>query len=208
MDIGKGCSNASRGGNHRGKVAYLGCVPHPVTASSRSVLSLAMLSFVLFWAGLLLHEGAHFAAASLLLTPADWAGDVFRPTRSAIVAGAGPLTSVAIIAVCAAVARRAHERLFTVAYTGALGAASRLALVAIPTLLHRSNDERGVSVATGVPAIGVWAIEAAVTAALLVWMARGRQAGWDSRLLLPITCGVITGWISALTIGRAIGLPV
>jgi hypothetical protein len=201
-------SNASCGRNQRRKVAYLGCVPHPVTASSRTVLSLAVLSFVLFWASLLLHEGAHFTAAWLLFTPADWAGDVIRPIRSGIVAGAGPLTSVGIIAICAATARRAHERLSTVTYAGALGAASRLALVAVPTLLHRSNDERGVSVAMGVPAIGIWAIEAAVTAALLVWMLRGRQAGWSSGLLVPIACGVITGWISALTIGRAIGLPV
>ena len=117
--------------------------------------------------------------------------------------------TLAIIAGCAVVvARSQRAAIKRIAFITAAAAASRLVLIAVPTMLGGSNDEHSVMLATGWPAGMIWTVEAALTVLLLVWIVRrsGLQVRpWQGCMML---LGIFAGWTSALTFGRAIGLPI
>ena len=159
------------------------------------------VTFGTFWAGLLAHEGAHFGTLHIT--------GLRSPMGSAVVPAAGPVMTLAIIAGCAVlVARSQRAAIKRIAFVTAAAAASRLVLTAIPTMLGGSNDEHSVMLATGWPAGMIWTVEAALTVLLLVWIVRrsGLQVRpWQGGMML---LGIFAGWTSALTFGRAIGLPI
>src|SRR6188508_2758803 len=81
--------------------------PTPNRPSQRSASWWLLVTLLAFWVGLLLHEGAHFAAAKVLFTPDDWVsvpayGDVGR----GLAAAAGPLSTLLILLTCAIIATR------------------------------------------------------------------------------------------------------
>jgi hypothetical protein len=114
-----------------------------------------------------------------------------------------------IVAACAMVVVRSYrvviERL---AFVTAAAAASRLVLIGIPTLQGKTNDEHTIMLATGWTAGMIWTVEATLTTLLLVWIVRrcARHLLW-SQIGLTLL-GILSGWVSALTFGRAIGLPI
>jgi len=174
--------------------------------SQRSATWWLLVTFLAFWAGLLLHEAAHFAIAGVLFAPDDWGSvPAYGDASRGIAAAAGPLVPLLIVLVCATIASRAHQ---PVAIAAGLGAASRIFLVAVPTMLGRPNDERVVSVVTGLPGPLIWTAEAAVTILLIAWM----LLSWRDQLRVGAISfclvGVALGWISAFTVGRALGLPI
>jgi hypothetical protein len=126
-----------------------------------------------------------------------------------VAAAAGPFITLVIVVACAMVVFRSHrvviERL---AFITAAAAASRLVLIGIPTLQGKSNDEHTIMLATGWPAGMIWTFEAALTTLVLVWIVRrcAPQLLW-SQIGLTLL-GILAGWISAFTFGRAIGLPI
>ena len=167
-----------------------------------------VVAFMTFWAGLLVHECAHYTAGWFLFAPALTGGTLPTPARRVVVTAAGPLASLGIVIVsAAAVAIASNAAVQRVAALTAFGASSRLVLTGIPTLLGKANDEHAVSVATGLSAGMMWAVEALVTALLVGWIVRRANFVPGRGLRLSIV-GIVLGWVSALTFGRAIGLPI
>jgi hypothetical protein len=117
--------------------------------------------------------------------------------------------TLAIIAMCGVLVSRSHRRVMQrTAFVAAAAAASRIVLVALPTMQGKSNDEREIMLALGWSAQIIWTAEAALTTLLLVWIIR-RNVG--SLLLSEVALtllGIFAGWMSAFTLGRAIGLPI
>ena len=162
------------------------------------------VTFGTLWAGLLAHEGAHFGT----LWGVRLVG-VRSPMGSAIVPAAGPLITLAIIAMCAVLVSRSHRPVVQrTAFVAAAAAASRIVLIAVPTMQGKSNDEHAIMLATGWSAQIIWTAEAALTTLLLVWIIR-RNVGslLPSEIGLTLL-GIFAGWMSAFTFGRAIGLPI
>ena len=165
-----------------------------------------LATFGLFWAGLLVHEGAHVAVAKVLFAPDDWIrAPAYGDVGKGLAAAAGPLATLVIFLTCAVIAARSRE---PIAIAAGLGAASRIFLVAVPTLLGRSNDEFVISVVTGVPGPLIWAAEAAVTTAVTTWVGVSLRAEVEVGAVGFSILGIVLGWTSAFTFGRAIGLPV
>jgi hypothetical protein len=162
------------------------------------------VTFATFWAGLLAHEGAHFAAFG-------WARVVGLRSGigSALVPAAGPLMSLVIVAGCAVLVFRPRRAvMIRIAFLTATTAASRIVLIGVPTMQGKSNDEHAVMLATGWPAGTIWTVEAALTTLLLVWIVQRSGAhlvSWQVGIML---IGILAGWTSAFTLGRAIGLPI
>jgi hypothetical protein len=72
----------------------------------------------------------------------------------------------------------------------------------------KSNDEHDIMLASGWPAGMIWTVEAALTTLLLVWTVRRSGAHLSSGQLGMMLLGILAGWLSAFTVGRAIGLPI
>jgi len=70
------------------------------------------------------------------------------------------------------------------------------------------NDERAVANVLGVSVRLLWIAEAltVITAAAVV--ARATSLVQARRAVIAIAAGIAVGWVSALTLGRAIGLPI
>jgi hypothetical protein len=162
------------------------------------------VTFASFWAGLLAHEGAHFAAFLGARVVGLRSG-----IGSALVPAAGPLMTLLIVAGCALLVVRSRRVVMTrTAFLTAMGAASRLVLVAVPTMQGKSNDEHDIMLAIGWSAGVIWTVEAALTTLLLVWMVRRSGAHLRSGQVGMMLLGILAGWFSAFTLGRAIGLRI
>lgn len=162
------------------------------------------VAFIAFWAGLVAHEAAHYGIGRLVLTPDDWTSTASNVRRAAA-AAAGPALTLTLIAACALIAGSMSRMRWVVVAT-AVGAASRLALIAIPTMLGKNNDENVVGLGTGIPPQGLWAVEAVVTVLLMTVIAR--RSGVSRHAILLCVGAALVGWISAFTFGRAVGLPI
>lgn len=162
------------------------------------------VTFGTFWLGLLAHEGAHLAAFFGARVVGLRSG-----IASAFIPAAGPVMTLLIVAGCAFFVVRSRRGVMTRAvFLIATGAASRLVLIAVPTMQGKSNDEHDVMLATGWSAGGIWAVEAALTTLLLMWMVRGSGAHLRSTQVGMVLLGILAGWLSAFTLGRTIGLPI
>lgn len=162
------------------------------------------ITFGTFWVGLLAHEGAHFAA----LLGARAVG-LRSGIASAFVPAAGPVMTLLIVAGCAFFVIRSHRVVMTsTALVTATSAASRLVLIAVPTMQGKHNDEHDIMLATAWPAGMIWTLEAALTTLLLVWMVRRSGAHLRSTQVGMMLLGILAGWLSAFTLGRAIGLRI
>lgn len=183
-------------GNLGGPGASLSSVREPRTAWWLGV------TFVMFWAGLLAHEAAHYVVAWVV--SADWTSAVLN-WRRGVSAAAGPLLTLTIVAACTALSRSVGP-LRWIAVATAIGAASRLALIAVPTMLGNANDERIVGLVIGVSPTVLWLTETVLTLILISFAVRRNAI---SRQAMFLSCsGALAGWISALTVGRAVGLPI
>jgi hypothetical protein len=160
------------------------------------------MAFAMFWAGLLLHEAAHSVVA--WVTSDNWTSPLLTPARGAS-AIAGPLLTLILVVGCAMFAGSVG-RLRYVAAATAIGAASRLALIAVPTMLGKANDEKVVGLVFGVSPQAIWLTETLVT--ILLMSVVVRRSGISRRAAFLCCAAVCVGWISALTFGRAIGLPI
>ena len=72
----------------------------------------------------------------------------------------------------------------------------------------KSNDEHDIMLVIGWPAGMIWTVEAALTTLLLVWMVRRSGAHLRSGQFGMMLLGIVAGWLSAFTFGRAVGLPI
>lgn len=162
------------------------------------------IAFIAFWAGLLAHEAAHYGVARLVFTPDDWTSTAVSVRRAAA-AAAGPGLTLTVITACALISG-SMGRMRWVVVAAAVGAASRLALIAIPTMLGKSNDESVVGLAMGVSPKLLWAVEAVVTVLLMTVIAR--RSGVSRHAILLCVGVALLGWISAFAFGRAVGLPI
>lgn len=162
------------------------------------------VTFGTLWAGLLAHEGAHFGT----LWGVRLVG-IRSSMGSALVPAAGPLMTLAIIAMCAVLVSRSYRPVVQrTAFVAAAAAASRIVLVVVPTMLSKSNDEHEIMLACGWSAGTIWTAEAALTTLLLVWIVRRYAAPLLPSEVGLTLLGIFAGWISAFTFGRAIGLPI
>ena len=160
------------------------------------------MAFLTFWAGLLVHEAAHYAVAWWVSL--DWTTPALT-WRSGASAAAGPMATLIIVGGCAAISGSAG-RLRWVAVAAAIGAASRLALTAIPTIQGKANDEGTVGMVIGVSPRALWTIEAVLTVLLVSIVVR--RSGASRQVLLLCSGAALVGWISAFTVGRAVGLRI
>jgi hypothetical protein len=161
-----------------------------------------------FWIALLGHEGAHFWAAHFAYSPINLSTGHVSPDAQLFVVGAGPTFTIVTTIACAFAVVRWHEAR-AVGIAAIAFAVSRLLIIAPGTLLGAAvNDERTVAALSGVPAGLLWAVEALVAAAAVALVARATPFAERSRSLVWIGAGIVIGWVSALTIGRAIGLPI
>lgn len=156
----------------------------------------------MFWAGLLAHEAAHHVVAWFISADSTSAALTWRRGASA---AAGPLLTLILVAGSAVLAKSVG-RLRYVAVATAIGAASRIALIAVPTMFGKANDERVVGLVFGISPKAIWLTETFLTILLLSIVRRRSSV---SRQVVFLCVGaVLVGWISALTLGRAIGLPI
>jgi hypothetical protein len=86
---------------------------------------------------------------------------------------------------------------------------SRLVVIAPATLLNTGmNDERTVAHLLNVSPVLLWIVEALVAVAAVAFAARGGGLAHRRRSVMAITAAIVGGWVSAFTVGRAIGLPI
>ena len=166
------------------------------------------ITFATFWIALLAHEGAHLGVAHFMYSPTELATGRVRPIDQLLVVGAGPAVTTAMIVACAAVTRRLGKAAAVGIAAIAFGV-SRILIISPATLLNRGlNDERTVAQLTGVSARLLWGAEALVAIAAVAFVGRGTPIAQWRRSVFWIALGIAGGWVSALTIGRAIGLPI
>jgi hypothetical protein len=166
------------------------------------------VAFLILWATLLVHEGAHYLAAWLLFSPSDWAGTAAESWRQVWVWSAGPLASLSIVALSAAALTISHRpTIQRFALIASLSAASRLLVTAMPTLLGKPNDEHWINIVTRVPGSAIWGAEAVVTGLLVGWIFFRVGRVQTSAIGVSLV-GIVLGWIAAFTFGRAIGLQI
>lgn len=166
------------------------------------------MTFLAFGAALLGHEGAHFALAYCLYTRGDWASLQPPVVAHAAVVAAGPLFTLMTTLACALAAVR-WRRLRWLTLAVPIFGASRLVMIGPVTLIGKGvNDEGTLGRLLGMSPRWLWTIEALATAGAIAFISR-RTAGGDLRRHFPwIVAGIVIGWVSALTVGRAIGLPI
>jgi len=166
------------------------------------------ITFVTFWIALLGHEAAHVAVARLMYSPSELSSRYVPPRDDLFVVGAGPTFTLAMIVMCAAASRALRPaRAFAIAAI-AFGL-SRLIVIAPATLLSRGmNDERSVAHLVNVSPALLWIAEALVAVAAVAFVARDDAIPRGTRSVIAIVAGLVAGWLSALTVGRAIGLPI
>jgi hypothetical protein len=166
-------------------------------------------TFAVFWVSLLGHEAAHFGMAQLLYSQNDLAAGSVSPRAQVFVVGAGPTLTLLVLIGCAAYAWRSpHRHSLWIPYALAYSAASRLAFVAPGTLLGTAvNDERTVGRLIDVSPRLLWSLEALI-ATIALFIVSTRWPAASRRSLSWMMVGIAMGWASALTLGRAAGLPV
>jgi hypothetical protein len=109
-----------------------------------------------------------------------------------------------MVVACAAAVRKGRA----IAIAAIAFALSRLVVIAPATLLNRGmNDERTVAHILHVFPPFLWIAEALVAAAAAAFAARNVDMP-RGRSVMAIAAGLIVGWVSAFTVGRAIGLPI
>lgn len=146
---------------------------------------------------------AHFVYSTAELSSGNVA-----PRDQLLVAGAGPAFTLVMIVACAA-ASRALRQGRAIAIAAIAFGVSRIVLIAPTTLMNRGmNDERTVAhILTIFPAL-LWIAEALVAVAAVAFVAGGGVVSRQRRSLTAIAAAIVFGWLSAFTIGRAIGLPI
>jgi hypothetical protein len=111
--------------------------------------------------------------------------------------------------VACAVATRVLRRARAISIAGIAFGLSRILVIAPATLLNKGrNDERTVAHILNLFPPVVWIAEALVAAAAVAFVARDDAIPRGIRSVIAIAEGLVAGWLSALTIGRAIGLPI
>jgi hypothetical protein len=158
-------------------------------------------TFGLFWITLLMHEAAHFGMLGVL-----------KPTShpNVVVVSAGPVVT-ALIIIGTALYSSTHSglRATQTAVSIVWGAASRIVLVGPGILLGTAiNDERTVAQIVGVSARLLWAVELLIVGLAVYYVTLRLPSGTRGRTLLSVAIGILLGWVSAFTLGRAIGLPI
>jgi hypothetical protein len=167
------------------------------------------VSFGMYWVSLLGHEGAHFGMARLLYSPTDLAAGIVPAWPQLFVVGAGPRFTLLLLILCASYAVGRGAKASASVTPLAYAAASRLALVAPGTLLGTAvNDERTVGRLLHVVPVLLWSGEALVATVALVIVSANVPPGMERRSTAWMVLGIILGWMSAFTVGRAVGLPV
>jgi hypothetical protein len=182
-----------------------------VQVAERSAGALRSVAVVIgcFWLAVLLHEAAHYSMAWLLDTTLQVA-PIHRPSGAQlVVVSSGPLTTLAVVALSALIASRsrAEPSLSVIAFSSA--AAARLLPIAPITFLGRAvNDEATIHRLVGVSPRVLWLLEAAIAAALM-WIVLSRVEPRNRRrVVVLLVVGNLLGLVTALTLGRAIGLPI
>lgn len=171
-------------------------------------MALFTTAFGAFWVQLLGHEAAHALGRDLFVGDADLAVHWPRRVQIAYFAG-GPVFTLLLVALAAALALRLRtSRGRMVAASVGLSAASRSAWTALAGLLGRPHDELTVARLLGFPTGVLELTEILVTAAAVVAILRVLPLPGRRGALLWIMLGIIAGWVSALTIGNALGVPV
>jgi hypothetical protein len=166
------------------------------------------ITLATYWIALLIHEGAHAAVAHFVYPPTYLSGVHIAPRDELRVVAAGPAVTLAMVIACGAAYRQLGKlRAFGIGVI-AFGL-SRLLVIGPTTLLSRGmNDERAVANILGVSARLLWIAEAltVITAAAVV--ARATSLAQPRRAVIAVAAGIAVGWVAALTLGRAIGLPI
>jgi hypothetical protein len=123
---------------------------------------------------------------------------------------AGPIATLLILAACSVGLARQSRPHTVVAFVGlALGAASRILLVAATTLRETGeNDELTVGHLLNISARPIWVAEAFFAAAVIYFVIQRLPQADRWRTVAWTAAGVALGWVSALTFGRHIGLPI
>lgn len=174
---------------------------------TRAGAKVALATAGLFVITLLGHELAHFVvfqAALVSIEPKAWGPEV-----RALAPASGPLFTLAILVAVALWGRRQTVRRRLLAFAAICGTASRIAVVAPGTLFfNAANDERTVGRLLEIPPSLLWFLEAVVAIATIMAVAATldrallkASAGW-------IVSGIVAGLICAVTLGRAVGLPI
>jgi hypothetical protein len=166
------------------------------------------ITFATFWIALLAHEGAHFGVAHVVYSRTELATGRVSPFDQLLVVGAGPAFTLAMIVACAVVTPRLR-RAAAVGIAAIAFGVSRILVISPATLLNRGpTDERTVAQLTNTSPRLLWSVEALVAIAAVAFVARSTPMPRRRRSVLWIALGTVAGWVSALTLGRAIGLPI
>ena len=166
------------------------------------------ITFATFWIALLGHEAAHFAVAHFVYSASELSSRYLPPRDDLFVVGAGPAFTLAMI-VASAAASRALRQARAMAIAAIAFGMSRLVVIAPATLLNTGmNDERTVAHLLNVSPVLLWIVEALVAVAAVAFAARGGGLAHRRRSVMAIMAAIVGGWVSAFTVGRAIGLPI
>ena len=153
-------------------------------------------------------RGAHLGVAHFMYSPTELSTGRVRPIDQLLVVGAGPAFTLAMIVVSALLTPRLR-RGAAVGIPAIASGMSRILITFPTTLLNRgTNDERTVAQLTGAPAMVLCGAEVLVAIAAVAFVARGTPIAQRRRAVLWIAVGIVAGWVSAVTIGRTIGLPI
>ena len=179
----------------------------PPRAFSRAML--LAIAFVVFWAAELGHEAAHFTVGRLTHVAVHLPNGLRHRRAQVATWGAGPLFTLVVLGVSAVFAARSvSARATTVALAFACSAASRTVAIAPGTLMDGASDERTVGALLGVSPQSLWMAELLFAVACLTVIVRRVPVRVRRPTLAWIGIGVVVGLISALTLGRAIGIPI
>ena len=186
--------------------------PNPPPAEAASVVTrplwLATITYVLYWLQLLGHEAGHSIGRILFTGDADltkrW------PLRVQIATfGGGPLFTFALMGVAVAVAMRARSaRVRMIAVIAGIAAASRTVSIVPLIVAGMPTDERALSQLLGVPYLLIGGIELVLTVVVVRALVVAIPPNTRRGTLTWIVLAIIVAFITAMTFGKALGIPV
>lgn len=175
--------------------------------------SLIAATLILFWATLLVHEAAHAAAAAWTVGSMPFTHEqleALAATQRLPANAAGPFATILIVGVCAIGARIVRSPTAVLLLTAtAVTTASRLVVILPATFVHGGyNDETTISSTLAVSPRVLWSMECLVISACCYVAIRRIESGRRFHLLWATAIASAIGWISAMTLGRWVGLPI
>jgi hypothetical protein len=171
-----------------------------------SLLRWLAAATLMLWVTVLLHEAAHFGLAAVLYTSQDLTSGSPPPLRQLAVVGAGPVTTLAMLAGALWIAQRRPTP--PLAIVLGCAAATRILFIAPSVILGPGNyDESTIATILGLPVRLITGAETLVAIVAVVLLLRKTPIPRRAAIAGTVI-GILLGVVTIGVFGPLLGLPI